>query len=167
MKHQIYLGLGSNLGDREENLLQAIQKLEPEIHPQKVSSIFETSPWGYLDQPGFLNCAVEAVTGLTPRKLLQKLKTIESEMGRQPSIHFGPRLIDLDILLYDDLILSTKNLTIPHPLLVERAFVLVPLSEIASDLRHPISGETMGALVALVDKTGVIFHADHLKEEGL
>ncbi|MBN2258254.1 MAG: 2-amino-4-hydroxy-6-hydroxymethyldihydropteridine diphosphokinase [Anaerolineaceae bacterium] len=163
MKHRIYLGLGSNLGDRQSNLTQAIQMLEPDIRPRIVSPIYETVPWGYQDQPLFLNCVLEAATTLTPRKVLKNLKSIEIEMGRQPSIRFGPRLIDLDILFYDNLVVSSKGLTIPHPRLTERAFVLLPLSDIAADLLHPITGMTIRSLAAAIDKTGVEIFVNHEK----
>ena len=152
---RVYLGLGSNLGDREENLREALLRLGPEVEVQAVSSFYETDPVGYLDQPCFVNAVCVGETDLALGELLATAKSVEAKMGRQPSFANGPRLIDIDILSYDDEVLATGELTIPHPRLAERAFVLVPLAEIAPGWRHPISGKTAAELAAAVSREGV------------
>jgi 2-amino-4-hydroxy-6-hydroxymethyldihydropteridine diphosphokinase len=142
-----YLGLGSNLGEREANIASALKMLGQEARIVKVSSLYETEPVGYKDQPWFLNCVCSVETDLSPQALLKLAKTIEKNLGRKPTHRFGPRLIDIDILFYDDLILDSPDLTIPHPRLMERAFVLVPLKEIAPDLVHPLSVLTIKELL--------------------
>ena len=134
-----YIGIGSNLGNRQENCLRAIELLEKEgIVIKKRSSMHETEPWGVKDQPRFINMAIEIETGLKPEELLRTLKNVERELGREESFKWGPRSIDLDILLFDDLILKEDDLEIPHPLMHERDFVLKPLCEIAPDRIHPV-----------------------------
>jgi len=155
MKHRIYLSLGSNLGNRQENLIRAYDLLAPEVQLIQTSSIYETAPWGYLEQPAFLNCVVEAETNQAPRALLVKLKRIETELGRQPTFRNGPRVIDIDILLYDEMVMSSDEITLPHPRMLERAFVLVPLAEIAGDLQYSPTGVTINSLLDGIDKTGV------------
>lgn len=133
----IYLSLGSNLGDREANLRAAIDRLaRVSIRVTKVSSIFETEPVDYLDQPWFLNCVVEAETDLQPLALLQALRSIESQLASKKEFAKGPRKIDLDILLYAEETIATPELQVPHPRMLERRFVLTPLAEIAPDLQH-------------------------------
>jgi 2-amino-4-hydroxy-6-hydroxymethyldihydropteridine diphosphokinase len=135
----VYIGLGSNLGNREENCEKAIQLLmEYGASVSKRSSMIETEPWGIGDQPKFINMVVEIETGLEPEKLLGILKKIERDTGRKPSKRWGPRVIDLDILLYEDLIVKSPELEIPHPGISEREFILKPLSEIAPDKIHPL-----------------------------
>jgi len=141
-----YLSLGSNLGHREANLASALKMLGREARTLKVSSLYETEPVGYKAQPWFLNCACSVETDLSPQALLKLAKTIEKGLGRKPALRFGPRLIDIDILFYDDLILDSPDLVIPHPRLAERAFVLVPLKEIAPHLVHPLLGVTIEEL---------------------
>ena len=134
-----YIGIGSNLGDREENCERAIKLLEAgKINVIKRSSMIETEPWGVEDQPKFINMAVEIETNLEPEELLSLLKKIEFEIGRSPAERWRPRIIDLDILLYNDFILKTQELEIPHSHIAEREFVLKPLAEIAPDKIHPV-----------------------------
>ena len=134
-----YIGIGSNLGNRQENCLRAIEILEERgIKVQKRSSLYETEPWGFKDQPRFINMVVQIETTLEPNDLLRLLKAIEREIGRQDSFRWGPRMIDLDILLFNALVLDEDNLHIPHPYLHEREFVLRPLNEIAPDVIHPV-----------------------------
>lgn len=142
----VFLGIGSNLGDREKNINLALEKLGQVGYVRRVSSQYETEPVGYKDQPWFLNLVAELETQLSAPELLQALKALEKEMGRTPSPRFGPRPIDLDILLYDDLVLDTPELTVPHPRLAERAFVLIPLAEIAPQVLHPILKKSMREL---------------------
>ncbi len=134
-----YIGIGSNLGDRELNCRQAIGLLrQKEIIIRKESSLYETKPWGVTDQPLFLNIAIEIETDMKPFKLLKTLKDIEKEMGREETFLWGPRIIDLDILLYDNNIIDEEGLRIPHPHMQDREFVLRPLREIAGDVIHPL-----------------------------
>ena len=144
--HSVYLGLGANLGDREANLRRAVDLLSQGVRVLRVSPIYETDPVGYVEQPPFLNTVAEGITAWEPEALLDLAKAIEGQMGREATVRFGPRPIDIDILLYDDLILDSERLTIPHPRLAERAFVLVPLADLAPDLQHPVIGKTMGKL---------------------
>jgi len=146
-----YLCLGSNLGEREKNLTQALSLLSQEINLEKVSPAYETEPIGYKEQPLFLNLACQIITDLTPRELLRLAKTIERKMGRVPSRQINsPRLIDIDILFYDNRIIETQDLTIPHPRLPQRAFVLIPLADIAPKLVHPVLGKSIAELASNV-----------------
>jgi 2-amino-4-hydroxy-6-hydroxymethyldihydropteridine diphosphokinase len=154
----VYIGVGSNLGNRQENCLCAIELLQKrEIIVTKRSSLYETEPWGVKDQPRFINMALETETGLEPEELLKILKGVERELGRpkaheEESFKWGPRIIDLDILLFDNIILKTDNLEIPHPLMHERDFVLRPLCEIVPDIKHPILKLSMHELIQQVYK---------------
>jgi len=154
----VFLALGSNLGDRLANLRAAVDALAPEVHVLAESRMYETPPWGYADQPAFLNMAVQAETDLAPEALLRRLKQIEVEVGRQPSFRYGPRQIDLDILFYDDLVLESDALTVPHPRLHERAFVLVPLVDLAPEWMHPVLGQSVARLLAGQDQSGIHLH---------
>lgn len=133
-----YISIGSNLGNRQRNCLRAIELLEKRgIIAKKKSSMYETEPWGVKDQPQFINMALEVETELEPHELLRTLKDVEREFGRRVTFKWGPRIIDLDILLFNDLFLREDDLQIPHPLMHERDFVLKPLCEIAPERIHP------------------------------
>jgi len=145
----IYLALGSNIGDREKNLREAIHLLgQSAVRVAKLSSIYESEPVDYLDQPWFLNAVLEAQTDLPAIQLLTALRTIESQMGSKKSFAKGPRLIDLDILLYGHETIATPDLQIPHPRMLLRNFVLAPLAEIAPRLRHPSWPATAAELLS-------------------
>ena len=140
MKQTVYLSLGSNVGDRAKNLRDAIALLRKAgIGVTQISSIYETEPVDYLDQPWFLNMAVEAQTGLNAVDVLHALRAIESQMGSKKPVAKGPRLIDLDILLFGDAVIDTPELQVPHPRMHLRRFVLQPLAEIAPNARHSVS----------------------------
>ena len=160
----VYIGLGANIGNREANLRMALRGLTRMARVEVVSSLYETDPIGSVkDQPAFYNAACRIETGLEPESLLRFLKSLEHEIGRRPGGPIGsPRPIDLDILLYEDRILQSQDLTIPHPRLAERAFVLVPLGEIAPDARHPQHDETIAQLAERVGSEGVL----RIKETG-
>jgi 2-amino-4-hydroxy-6-hydroxymethyldihydropteridine diphosphokinase len=153
--HFIYLALGSNLGDRFANLQAAITALPPAVRVLAQSPVYETPPWGLTDQPAYLNMVIKGKTALAPVKLLKHLKGLETRLGRLPAVRWGPRRIDLDILFYDELILTSPELVIPHPRLRERAFVLVPLADVAPGLVHPVLGKTVNQMLAVLDTTGV------------
>jgi 2-amino-4-hydroxy-6-hydroxymethyldihydropteridine diphosphokinase len=140
---QIYLALGSNMGDRRYNLESALDALVREIKVNAVSSIYDTKPVGNTRQPRFLNLVCEAPTSMTPPDLLNFIKQIEKNMGRQPGPVNSPRPIDIDILFYGNQVISAPALTIPHPRLAERAFVLVPFAEINPGFVHPVTGKTI------------------------
>lgn len=150
-----FIALGSNLGDRPKNLARARLLLADKVVVIKTSSIYETDPWGVTDQPRFLNQVVEGKTSMTAADLLRFLKQIEQELGRRKTYRYGPRTIDLDILILGDLVMDTSDLTIPHPRIAERAFVLVPLSELAPDLLLPGSQKTIRDLLAASGTSGV------------
>jgi 2-amino-4-hydroxy-6-hydroxymethyldihydropteridine diphosphokinase len=152
--HTVYLGLGSNLGDRAAALRAAVDALAPEVAVARVSSAYDTAPQLVADQPRFLNAAVAGRTALDPVALLRHVKRVEAALGRVPGPRYGPRAVDIDLLLVDDLVLLTPELTLPHPRLPERAFALVPLAEIAPALRHPVLGATVAELAAVVAGTG-------------
>lgn len=151
----VYLALGTNLGDRLANLAAARRAFAPQVTLLAESPIYETPPWGVVDQPMFLNQVVAARTELPPLELLALLKRLELELGRRPGVRYGPRLIDMDILFYDDLVMRAPDLEIPHPRLAQRAFVLVPLADLAPDLRHPGLGARVRDLLANLDASGV------------
>ena len=148
----VWLGLGSNLGDRVANLRLAIATLERIGRVGDFSPVYETEPWGLVEQPRFLNAVCRLQTDLGPHSLLDALKGIERAMGRLATLRHGPRPIDLDILLYGSLRIDTPRLKIPHPGMLERSTVLVPLADCAPDLRHPVTGRS------------VAYHLAHLGE---
>ncbi|HET8909217.1 MAG TPA: 2-amino-4-hydroxy-6-hydroxymethyldihydropteridine diphosphokinase [Ktedonobacterales bacterium] len=153
--HVVYLGLGSNLGDRDANLAAAIQALAELVTVERVSSVYDTAPLHVTDQPRFHNLVCQATTDLTPPALLRAAKAIERHLGRADGRRYGPRVIDIDVLLYDSLVLQTDELTVPHPRTAERAFVLAPLAEIAPLLVHPVLGETMPFLLSHLAESDV------------
>jgi len=156
MAHQVYLSLGTNLGERLTNLQVALDVLQANLTLRQASSIYETEPWGYLDQPSFLNQVLEMeISAYSPLELLHYLKQLEKSVGRKPSFHYGPRLIDVDILYFNAAVMNTAELVIPHPHLAERAFVLVPLAEIAPDFCHPVLHATTLELLQKIDRQGV------------
>jgi 2-amino-4-hydroxy-6-hydroxymethyldihydropteridine diphosphokinase len=148
-----YLGLGSNLGDRLKNLQDAselLDTLDDGVRVIRSSNIYETEPWGLADQPKFLNCVLEVTTTVSPERLLVLAKQVEQTLGREWSPRYGPRLIDVDVLLYGDITMDTPDLQIPHPRMEQRAFVLAPLAELAAAIVHPLLGFTIGQMVTVV-----------------
>ena len=163
-----YLCLGGNLGDRMAALTEALQFLDatPGMRRTACSSVYETEPWAVADQPNFLNLVAAYETSLSPEDLLGACKTVEATVGRTPSFRWGPRLIDVDILLYGDAVVDSvePDLQIPHPRMAQRAFALVPLAEIAPDARVPPQGDTVRRLVEQVDdRAGVVLWGDNPK----
>jgi 2-amino-4-hydroxy-6-hydroxymethyldihydropteridine diphosphokinase len=157
----VYIALGTNVGEREKNLHEAIRLLGVSgVQVRKVSSVYETEPVDYLDQPWFLNAVLKAETSMEAEQLLAALRRIETDMGSKKRFAKGPRLIDLDILLYDDATIDTPNLQVPHPRMLLRNFVLVPLAEIAPELRHPAWPASASELLKRSpDSSRVIKHA--------
>ena len=158
MEHTAYLSLGSNIGDRRENLRAAIAVLDahPEIRVTSISPLYETKPVGYTDQPDFYNLCLEVKTTLSPKKLHKFTSSTELELGRQRDLKWGPRTIDIDILLMDQQVMDTAELTLPHPRMAERAFVMLPLADIAGDILHPVTRKPVSVMANQVDgKEGV------------
>jgi len=144
-----YIGIGSNLGMRKKNCEKAIQLVSREnISVLNRSEMLETEPWGIIDQPRFINMVMEVATDLAPEALLGLLKKIETDLGRTSTVRWGPRVIDLDILFYDDLVMKTAELEIPHPGIAGRYFVLKPLSEIAPEMVHPVLKKSIKDLLS-------------------
>ena len=138
-----YLGLGSNVGDREENLRAAIERLRAVVQVLRISPVYETDPVEFTEQRRFLNLVVEAETELFPMQLLTRTARVERELGRVRTVAKGPRTIDIDILLYGKTAVRSGRLEIPHPRMAERRFVLAPLAELAPEFRHPVSRRTV------------------------
>ena len=161
--YRVFLGLGSNVGDRQRYLNVATSEIEKTRDTKVIwtSSVYETDPIGKTDQPKFLNAAMEIETGLVPDELFDEVKAIEVRMGRSGGERWGPREIDIDILVYDGLAFDGPRLKVPHPDLEKRKFVLVPLCEIAADLVHPVSGMTMEELLAACREPGRVVKSIH------
>ncbi len=148
MTNIIHLAVGTNLGNREQNLQDALKYLPPQVDITAISQLYETAPAYVLDQPAFLNIALKGTTSLLPVELLTYLKEIEADIGREKSFRFGPRKIDLDIIFFNDLVLDIPNLQIPHPKLHERGFVLRPLVDLDPLFIHPALQQTVSQLLA-------------------
>lgn len=162
----VFLGLGSNLGDREKNLRLALEHLEGEVGELvEISAIYHTAPWGKTDQPAFFNQVVRMQTDLEAPALMRRLLQIEQRMGRKRQERMGPRIIDLDILFYDDAVVDEPSLQIPHPRLEQRNFVLVPLREMAPHWKHPVSGLTMEELLSRSPDKGEVLRLQEQQGE--
>lgn len=154
--HNVYLALGSNVGNRAANLREALAALSPQMEVKAKSKVYETPPWGYVDQEKFLNQVVKVITYVEPELLLKHLKRLEVALGRKETFQNGPRVIDIDILFYDDQIIESPEITIPHPRMHDRGFVLQPLMDIAPDFVHPVKRQTIHELLAQADLTGIV-----------
>ena len=155
--HSVLVGVGSNIGNRVEICCAAIERLRhhPAIEDLEVSPFFETDPVGVTDQPPFINLVIGMRTTLSPHELLKTLKSLETELGRVYRYRWGPREIDLDILLYDDTVVETNDLRIPHPEMHKRAFVLVPACEVSPEWEHPLLKKTLAQLLSGLSREGV------------
>lgn len=164
MTRRIYLSLGSNLGDREGNIKAALKRLDVMMGKAAVvSSIYETEPWGFKDQPRFLNLCVAYDSDISPEALIDAIRTIEKALGRKRSVIWGPRTIDVDVLLIDDLKIDTRDLTVPHPRMWERAFVMIPLAEIAPCLKAP-DGTPAALKAVLLDPDEKVVKAGRIED---
>ncbi len=155
---QCYLGLGSNVSDRIGMITRAVACInrEGDTVVTRLSGMYETRPWGNKDQPDFVNAVAEVDTRLSPKELLTRVKSIERELGREEGARWGPRRIDIDILLYGSEVINEEDLSIPHPHICERAFVLAPLAEIAPDLVHPLTGRCVRGYLEEIEESGEI-----------
>jgi 2-amino-4-hydroxy-6-hydroxymethyldihydropteridine diphosphokinase len=151
----VYIALGANLGDRLANLKRSLELMPPKVEVEAVSPVYESSPQPPAPPPSYLNAACRVRTLLTPRDLLSHLKAIEVRMGREPAPRWHPRLIDLDIVLYDDQVVDEPDLVIPHPQLIQRNFVLQPLLDLDPTLRHPATGELLADVLRRVGGEGL------------
>lgn len=151
----VYFSIGTNVGERIENLLEAIKGLRNIIHNIKLSYVYETKPWGYQDQDSFLNICVSGRADIEPENLLKKIKSLEQEIGRDETFKWGPRKIDIDMLFYDDRIVDLDDLKIPHREIEERAFVLIPFMDISPKFVHPVLKRSIQELASEVDSDGV------------
>jgi len=163
MKNKVFIGLGSNIGNKKKNIYDALNFLRnnENIKLTRISKFYISEPYGYAFQEKFLNCVAEIYTKYKPALLLQEFKRIEKKIGRKPTFKWGPRVIDIDILFYNDLILNTENLKIPHPDIQNRAFVLIPLADLEPDFIHPILNKTVHELIQELN----IDQINSLKEE--
>lgn len=157
--HRVYLAFGSNLGERVKNIQTAVTDLERwGIKILRMSRLYETEPVGVKDQPAFYNAAAVGETALTPEEVLMAVHAIERSLKRERKVKWGPRTIDIDILMYDDLVLEMDGLVVPHPRMVERRFVLAPLSEVAGAVIHPVLQKTISELLSECEDTAEVKH---------
>ena len=159
---RVVLGMGANLGDREAGLRAALRALPPEVRILGVSSVFRSDPVGFEDQPEFWNLVVRGESTLEPHALLERVHVIEAALGRRRTFPNAPRTIDIDVLLYDDTVLSTPELTVPHPRMLERAFVLRPLVELLPEASHPVTGRPFAEHLAEAEEAGRLERAEPL-----
>lgn len=159
---RVVLGMGANLGDREAGLRAALRALPPEVRILGISSVFRSDPVGLEDQPEFWNMVVSGESTLEPHALLERVHAIETALGRRRTFRNAPRTLDIDVLLYDDIVLSTPELTVPHPRMLERAFVLRPLVELLPDASHPVTGRAFTEHLEEAEAAGRLERAEPL-----